>query len=178
MKVQGVYLPGAKGPFTAPSWFADGCWVAFAPLSWHGLGFWAAEDVEAQRSRVCMALVRLPVQPVAGRWFLLLLSTCPEQAGAALDTREERGWCQIFFFFFSCQTKRKKETVPSVSQKGRSCSGLQEEAGDLPVLRAGTTWGLTREMFSCLEHNCQWKSLSTDFSAQKHCGLGHFGEDF
>lgn len=93
--------------------------------------------------------------------------------------QERRGdGVRSFFFFFSCQTKRKKETVPSVSQKGRSCSGLQEEAGDPPVLRAGTTWGLTREMFSCLEHNCQWKSLSTDFSAQKHCGLGHFGEDF
>lgn len=80
-----------------------------------------------------------------------------------------------------CQSKREKESLlpPQGRVAGREDLLWQGEAGDLQPLESwdnlGPHW---RDVFSSLEHNCQWKSLSTDFSAQKHCGLGRFGEDF
>lgn len=90
-------------------------------------------------------------------------------------------FCLGFFFSF-CQIKRKKETLspPQGSiAEGEELLWLARGGRRPPSLESwhhlGSHWG---DVCSCLEHNCQWKNLSTDFGAQKHCGLGHFGEDF
>lgn len=139
----------------------------------------AAEDVVAQRSGVCTAAMRGTPSSLWQGDGSSLRGFAPNRQ-VLRWRRERRGDGLRSSLFGRAKGKRKLRPLPRAGwqEGGAALAGRGRQESPWPLEswdHLGPHW---RDVFSCLEHNCQWKSLGTDFSAQKHCGLGHFGEDF